>query len=140
MRRTAGHINPYQIISTGGFDFMPTPGAKAGEPASIVMARAMTMGNEPDVWPSLADRPADAIPRPPQTADAPYDQATYDKLYASSHDPAYAFSMARTMQAVNQAPTRRSQVATIPTHPSRRRFRQAAVPMRITMRRTSRRG
>jgi hypothetical protein len=97
MRQTAGQINPYEIISTGGFDFMLAPGAKAGEPASIVMARATPIGNDPDVWPSLADRPADAIPRPPQTADAPYDQATYDKLYASSHDPAYAFSMARTM-------------------------------------------
>ncbi|MEW9310490.1 cytidine deaminase-like fold-containing protein [Labrys neptuniae] len=103
LRRTAGHPLDYELVSTGGFDFILAPGAKPGEPARIVMARWTPAAGEADLWLSLDGGQPSPIPRPPQTAAAPYDQAVYDSLYTSSRNPTYAYTIARTMQAVRQA-------------------------------------
>ncbi|OCC00811.1 hypothetical protein BA190_32050 [Labrys sp. WJW] len=103
LRRTASHPLDYELVSTGGFDFILSPGAKPGEPARIVMARRTPTSGEPDVWPSLDGGQPGPIPRPPQTAAARYDQQVYDSLYTSSGNPAYAYAIARTMRVVQQA-------------------------------------
>ncbi|MGO4338285.1 hypothetical protein AB4037_25530 [Labrys sp. KB_33_2] len=103
LHRTAGHPLDYELVSTGGFDFILSPGAKPGEPARIVMARWTPTSGEPDVWPSLDGGQPGPIPRPLQTAATPYDQQVYDSLYTSSRNPAYAYTIARTMRVVQQA-------------------------------------
>ncbi|QEN88211.1 hypothetical protein FZC33_18720 [Labrys sp. KNU-23] len=102
LRRTAGHPLDYELVSTGGFDFILAPGTKPGERAQIVMARWTPSSGEPDLWPSLDGGQPSPIPRPPQTAAAPYDQAVYDSLYTSSRNPTYAYTIARTMQEVRR--------------------------------------
>ncbi|MEW9310495.1 cytidine deaminase-like fold-containing protein [Labrys neptuniae] len=67
------------------------------------MARWTPAAGEADLWPSLDGGQPSPIPRPPQTAAAPYDQAAYDSLYTSSRDPTYAYTIARTMQEVRRA-------------------------------------
>ncbi|WP_448150689.1 hypothetical protein [Labrys miyagiensis] len=116
LRRTAGHPEPNELVSTGGFDFVLMPGAKDGEPATILRARAQPWGNGPDVWPTPApESPGTttsasenvsssgdpsipkATPLPPApTSDDPYDIADFRAGLAAGLTDHAALAMAKS--------------------------------------------